>query len=102
MSKILFTGGSSLVLPGEWKTGDPFTGGTTLSAVVDFSDSAPDSVCTVTQIDTRNFEIYASAKITATWPKGVHLLRISRSDANYFPNGDALVEVLDAVQIEVR
>jgi hypothetical protein len=102
VSKILFTGGSSFVLPGEWKAGDPFTGATTLSAVVDFSGSAPNTVCTVTQIDTRNFEIYASAVVTATWPKGVHLLRISRSDADYFSNGDDLVDTLEAVQIEVR
>ena len=26
MDKILFTGGSSLVIAGEWKSGDPFIG----------------------------------------------------------------------------
>ena len=104
MDKILFTGGSSLVIAGEWKSGDAFTGSSSIAAVVEFNTNTPvvPFNCTVSLIATRNFEIYAAASATATWPKGVHILRLSRSEANFFPNGDPRVEVLEPFQIEVR
>ncbi|UUV43186.1 hypothetical protein RCCWILLIS_14 [Rhodobacter phage RcCWillis] len=104
MDKILFTGGSSLVISGQWKSGDPFTGSTTISATVEFGGKtpAPAFACTVTLDGERDFEIYAAAAATATWPKGIHTIRLARSDAGYFGNGDPLVEVLEPFQIEVR
>lgn len=106
MDKILFTGGSSLVISGQWKSGDPFTGQSSISAKITFNTSpsvtVPQFTCTVTLDGERGFEIYASASNTAVWPKGVHTLRLTRSDAAFFPNGDPLVEVLEPFQIEVR
>lgn len=104
MDKILFTSGSSLVLAGEWKSGDPFTVASSVAAVVEFKTKMPVAPfnCTVSLVGTRGFEIYAAASATATWPKGVHALRLSRSDAAFFPNGDPLVDVLEPFQIEVR
>ena len=58
--------------------------------------------CTVSLIAPRSFEIYAAASATATWRKGIHTLTISRSEANFFSNGDPRVEVLEPFPIEVR
>lgn len=104
MDKILFTGGSSLVLPGVWQSGDPFDGDSSVSAVVRFKGgSRSDYTCTVTPIvGSRDFEIYASAQATSDWPRGEHLLFISRTEPNYFPNGDAFVETLEPFKFEVK
>lgn len=104
MDKILFTGGSSLVIAGEWKSGDPFIGSSSIAAVVTFNSKTPvvPFNCTVSLIAPRSFEIYAAASATATWPKGIHTLTLSRSEANFFSNGDPRVEVLEPFQIEVR
>ena len=95
MDKILFTGGSSFVISGEWKSGDPFGGSTLITAVASFHPKSQVAAhtCAVTLESDRTFTIYASASATATWPKGVHTLTLTRSEANFFPNGDPLVEV---------
>ena len=104
MEKILFIGGSSFVIHGEWKSGDLFTASSSITAVIEFNTKTPVAPfnCTVSIIAPRNFEIYAAASATATWPKGIHILRLSRSEADFFPNGDPRVEVLEPFQIEVR
>lgn len=107
MEKFSFTRGSTLLISGEWRAGDPFRLSTTIGAVIKFQNrTTPEAspfVCTVTLMAPgRTFEIYASAEDTSTWPIGVHTISITRTDADYFANHDPFVEVLEPVQIEVR
>ena len=92
------------MIHGEWKSGDLFTASYSITAVIEFNTKTPVAPfnCTVSLIAPRNFEIFAAASATATWPKGIHILRLSRSEADFFPNGDPRVEVLEPFQIEVR
>lgn len=108
MDKFLFTAGSTLAISGSWGSGDVFSTQTTIVAVIEFNSKLGRTVqapfsCTVTLTPTgRDFQIYAGADSTASWPKGVHTLRIKRIDADHFPNHDPLVDVLEPVMIEVR
>ena len=105
MDKILFTGGSSLVIAGEWKSGDPFDDDSSVTALLAFATKEPraEYACTVTVVPgTRDFEIYASNSATGQWPKGTHTMTLTRTESNVFPNGDPFVEVLEPFQVEVR
>lgn len=105
MSKILFTGGSTLSISGAWQSGDPFTDATSISATIEFVGCTPKKhphTCKVTTEGERAFEVYVSSVDTETWPKGIHRVRLRRTDADFFGNGDPLVEVLEPFLIEVR
>ena len=105
MNKILFTRGSSLVYYGEWKSGEPFDDDSSVTAILAFGTDEPHAeyACTVTVVSgTRDFEIYASNSATGQWPKGIHTMTLTRTESNFFPNGDPFVEVLEPFQVELR
>ncbi len=101
MSKILFTRGSSLLISGEWQSGAVFAVDTVIAATLRLSDDTTPTV-TVTKTGERTFQLYVEASLTAAWATGVGNLTLRRTDPGAAPGGDDLVEVLDAVAVEVR
>jgi hypothetical protein len=104
MSGWIFNKGSSFLISGLWRTGPVFSDDTSITARIDFGPKfeTTDFTLTVSLEEPRNFGAYASNVQTEDWPVGVHTVRIVRTDADYYENGDPLVEVLDPIQLEVR
>lgn len=96
-AKIKLQRGRTFLLPGEW--GEDFTDNTTLTCELVNDTNQID--LTVTKIDDRAFQIYASNDFTATIPKGIYSAILNRVDANYFPGGDPYVHGPETFTVEV-
>ncbi len=97
--KIEIRRGRTLLLPGTWESGDPFTVGTTFACQMTRLDVQID--LTVTKTSERDFEIYASNVDTIAFAPGVYDALLTRTDAGYLANGDDFVHDLEPFQIEV-
>lgn len=98
-AKIEIRRGRTLLLPGTWESGDPFTVDSSLACQMVRVDVQID--LTVTKTSERGFEIYASNVDTAAFAPGVYDAFLTRTDAGYFLNGDDFVDGLEPFQIEV-
>ena len=101
VSKIIFHSGATFRAPGTWHLEDPLTAQTVISCRVIFPTPYAFDV-TVTDLVAGEFLIYASSTDTLLWPKGTFNVEITRTDPDFFPNGDDLVSVAERFSIEVR
>lgn len=97
--KIEIRRGRTLLLPGTWQTGDPFTSQTTLACELVKKDVQ--ITLTVTKTSERGFEIYASNVNTGAFEKGTYEAILTRTDADFFPNGDDYVHAIEKFLVEV-
>lgn len=98
-AKIEIRRGRTLLIPGTWETGDAFTAQTTLTC--DLIRNGIAIPVTVNKTTERDFEIYASNLVTATFTAGLYDAILTRTDADYFQNGDDFVDGLEPFQIQV-
>lgn len=98
-AKIEIRRGRTLLVPGTWESGDPFTSQTSLSC-----ELIKNGIVTQVQVNKltdREFEIYASNLATTNFEVGLYDAILTRTDAEFFPNGDDFVDGLEPFQIQV-
>lgn len=98
-AKIEIRRGRTLLVPGTWESGDPFTSNTTIACQMVRENVQID--LTVNKIGERGFEIYASNVDTAAFAPAVYDAILTRTDAGFFSNGDDFVEGIEPFQIQV-